>query len=266
MITAIFNNKGGSGKSTTAVNLAAAIAQQGYKVLLVDLDAQANATDYSGCITTEDIKSIYNVLFEGADPSEVIIATACSNLFCLPATSQMKNASTRLNQDQLSGPSTKLFLAFKRANLEKEYDYIFIDCPSEIDTVTANALNAAHDCIVPCVADRFSQKGLISAMGALDIAANNGCGTEIVFSGTVICNYRGSTKIAQSSAAEIFEALPDTAYRTIIRQSVAIPTSIETSSPVVCSQPKTAAAQDYAALADEYILRHPKMTAAWMHA
>lgn len=266
MITAVFNNKGGSGKSTTSVNLAAAIALQGYKVLLIDLDAQANASDYCGCTVKQDSMSIYNVLFERLDLCKAILPTACTNLFCLPANSRMKNASTRLNQDQLSGPSVKLYLALKRANVETDYDYIFIDCPSEIDTVTANALNAAHDCLVPCVTDRFSQKGLISVLEALDIAANNGCGTEIVLSGTVICNYRGSTKIARSNAEEIFEALPDTAYRTIIRQSVAIPTSIETSSPVICSQPKSTAAQDYMMLADEYIRRHPQMRTKRMNA
>lgn len=257
MITVLTNNKGGVGKTTTSVNMGAAIAQLGYKVLLIDLDAQANATDYCGCITTEDTPSIYHVLFENLDVQKAIIPTICPNLYLLPANGRMKNASTRLNQDPLSGPATKLYIALKRAKIECDYDYVFIDCPSEFDTVTANAFNASDDCIVPCVPDKFSKMGLLNILEALDTVTNNGCGTEIVLSGPVICNSRGATNIAKNNIKEIFDALPDLSYRTIIRQSVAIPLSIELSMPVVCSHPQSTAALDYKSLAAEYIQRHP---------
>jgi len=267
MITAIFNNKGGTGKSTTAVNLAAAIAMQGSKVLIVDLDAQANATAYCGAdAENEDLPSIFEVLFEGLDPRKAILSTACEGLFLLPANGKMKNSSSRLNQDPISNPAARLFLAFRNSKIENDFDYIFLDCPSELDTVTANALNASHDCIVPCITDIFSKMGLLKVLDALDTAANNGTGTTITLSGTVVCNFRGATKIARTNAEEIFEALPETAYRTIIRQSVAIPTSMEMLKPVVFSHPKSTAAQDYFSLAAEYILRHPALTSAQKHA
>lgn len=257
MITAFYNNKGGAGKTTSTVNVAASIALRGFKVLLIDIDAQHNATSYCGCKIDENSKTIFDVIFNGLDPHEAIYPTSCTNLYCLPSSNKMLNASTRLNLDQLGGPSTKLYMALKRSKLEKDFDYILIDCPSELDTITANALNAANNCIIPCNPDVFSQDGLVTVLEALDKAANNGSGTEIELSGAVICNYRGNTKAAKEGASDIFDALPDSTYPTRLKQAAVVPDSMKAAMPVVCWKPKEQISILYKEFADEYMRRHP---------
>lgn len=257
MITSVFNHKGGSGKSTTAVNLAAALALKGYKVLFVDLDAQCNGSKYVG---TKDFDvmsglSIYDILFENADPKDVVRETGIVGLSCIPASMRMKNASTRLSQDPLSGPGTKLYSSFRRSKIAAEYDYIFLDCPSEIDVITANALNLADTCIVPVFADKFSMDGLIETNSAIQSASMNGTGSEISLMGVVLCNYRGFTKVAAEIANDLKEALPENLFNTKIKQSAAVPTSIAADMPVVKLDPRSAVSKEFIALADEYIVR-----------
>lgn len=256
MITAIFNHKGGCAKTTTTVNLGASLAREGFKVLIIDLDAQANCTTYLGFDYKDGDPCIYHVLFEGLDPREAILKTKYDNLDCIVSSALMKNASTRLNQDQLSNPSTKLFISIKKSQLIAEYDIVLLDCPSDLDLVTANALNVADDCIVPCLPDLFSQEGLVNVIQALETVSQNGCGTEIKLDGAVLCNYRVSTKIAKAEGKEIFDALPQNTYAQIIRQSVAIPESLNAKIPVVTYRSNHPVSEDYIALAQEYILRH----------
>src|ERR1035437_6570980 len=115
MITSIFNHKGGSGKSTTAVNLAAALALKGYKVLLVDLDAQCNGSKYVGTKDFDAVSgiSIYDILFDNMNPKDAVRATGIDGLSCIPSSVRMINASTLLSQDPLSGPGTKLYSSFR---------------------------------------------------------------------------------------------------------------------------------------------------------
>lgn len=254
MITAIFNHKGGVGKSTTAVNLAAGLAVMGKRVLVIDMDAQHNATDYLGVAAERGAGTVYDVLFESGDPHASIYTTMIDGLFCMPSSDAMINASLRLNQDQMGVPSGRLYSALKKYKIRSEYDYILLDCPSDLDAVSANALNAADNCIVPCFADKFSKSGLVNVLSAISTAENNGCGTEITLLGILLCNYRGMTRTARQNLEEIRAVLPGESFETVIRQSAAVPTSIEIGRPVVL-MPRTAARDDFEALAKEYIKR-----------
>jgi chromosome partitioning protein len=254
MITAIFNHKGGVGKSTTTVNLAAGLAKEGYRVLVIDMDAQHNASDYLGVSISRTDVTIYDLIFEAADPHYSIYPTPIEGLFCIPSSDRMINASLRLNQDQIAVPSARLYAALKKFGIRSEYDFILLDCPSDLDAVSANALNAADNCIVPCFPDRFSKSGLVSVLDAIDKAADNGCGTEIKLLGILLCNFRGMTRTARQNLEEIRSAIPEETFHTVIRQSAAIPDSIEYSKPVIC-MPKSPATEDYAKLTAEYLMR-----------
>ncbi|HHT77958.1 MAG TPA: ParA family protein [Clostridiaceae bacterium] len=258
MVTAVFNHKGGVGKSTTTVNLATGLTNRGYKVLVVDMDAQHNATDYLGLKVSRSDMTIYDVLFDGLDPHKAIYSTAIEGLFCLPASERMINASLRLNQDQIAIPSARLFSSFKKFALSSEYDYVFLDCPSDLDAVSANALNAAEYCIVPCFADRFSKSGLVNVVTAIEKAAENGCGTEISLLGILLCNFRSMTKTAKRNLEEISSAIPEATFQTVIRQSAAIPDSIEICKPVSCL-PKSPASEDFEKLTTEFLVRTNKI-------
>ena len=254
MITSVFNHKGGVGKSTTAVNLAAGLAQEGHRVLVIDMDAQHNATDYMGVVVSRSDPTIYDILFDAIDPHKAIYPTENEGLFCLPASDRMINASLRLNQDQISVPSARLYSSLKKHGIPTEYDYIFLDCPSDLDAVSANALNAADNCIIPCFADQFSKSGLVNVISAIEKASENGCGTEIRLLGILLCNYRKITKTARHNLEEIRSVFPEETFQTVIRQSAAIPDSIERNKPAICLA-KSSATEDYERLTAEYLLR-----------
>jgi chromosome partitioning protein len=260
MIFAVFNNKGGSGKTATSVNLAAAMATMGRKVLLIDLDAQCNGSLYAACSDWSkdqpDQSSIYDLLFSGADPRSLARSTAVENLFCIPSSVRMQNASSRLAQDPLSNPALKLYAAIRKSGIRNDYDHIVIDCPSEIDLVSANALNAADYCIIPAFADTFSTDGIEETLNAIETAADNGAGSEVELLGVVVCNFRAHTTVAKTVEAEIREALPGAVFNTTIRQAAAVPASIsKDKKPLVLAYAKDKVTEEYALLAREVMTK-----------
>ncbi len=155
-IIAIANQKGGVGKTTTSVNLGAGLAQVGKKVLLVDIDAQGNATTGVGIEKSELDQCIYNVLVEDADVQGVIQKTATENLDVLPATIQLAGAEIELV------PTISWKYVCKRAlqPVRDEYDYIIIDCPPSLGLLTINALTAADSVIIPVQCEYYALEGL----------------------------------------------------------------------------------------------------------
>lgn len=155
-IIAIANQKGGVGKTTTSVNLGAGLAQVGKKVLLVDIDAQGNATTGVGIEKSELDQCIYNVLVEDADVQGVIQKTATENLDVLPATIQLAGAEIELV------PTISREVRLQRAlqPVRDEYDYIIIDCPPSLGLLTINALTAADSVIIPVQCEYYALEGL----------------------------------------------------------------------------------------------------------
>lgn len=262
MVIAVYNNKGGSGKSTTAVNLGASLAQMGKSVLIVDLDSQCNASKYLSAEEWNESspdpnigRSVFDMMFEKADPRSIVRKTSVNGLFCIPSSEKMTNISTRLAQLTISGSESRIVSSFRRSGITQDYDYILIDCPSEVDVITANALNAADYCLATVFADEFSLDGLVRTIRLINEAADNDIGTSIRLLGVLICNYRGNTTAAKKAAADLLDGLPDDTFETKIRQSADVVTSLSKRTPVVSLFPKKNVSLDYQALAYEFIKR-----------
>lgn len=155
-VIAVTNQKGGVGKTTTAINLGAALAQMGKKVLLADADPQGNTTSGLGIEKNKLEKCIYDVLVDDADPSDVIVATGQSGLFVLPATLRLAGAEIEL----VSAIAREQRLKKAFAAISGDYDYIFIDCPPSLGLLTVNALTAADKVLVPIQCEYYALEGL----------------------------------------------------------------------------------------------------------
>ena len=155
-VIAVTNQKGGVGKTTTAINLGAALAQMGKKVLLADADPQGNTTSGLGIEKNKLEKCIYDVLVDDADPSDVIVATGQSGLFVLPATLRLAGAEIEL----VSAIAREQRLKKAFAAVSGDYDYIFIDCPPSLGLLTVNALTAADKVLVPIQCEYYALEGL----------------------------------------------------------------------------------------------------------
>jgi len=256
MVTCFYNKKGGVGKTTLSSNIAAVLAYKGYKTLIIDMDAQCNSTRYVFPeFDAERHLSITDLLFDGKNPEDAIFETKIPNLFILPASSKLDNASSRLNQDPLSSPSTKLYTIIKRGKLKERFDFIIIDCPSQNDTVTANALNAADKCVIPACADEFSLVAIIDAIGMISVVSENGIGTEIETDGVIINNFRKNTRVANANYKECADSIPDKLFETIVPQCSEIPDSLPFG-PVISLKGNTKSKKIYTDLTNEFLRRN----------
>ena len=162
-IIAIANQKGGVGKTTTAINLSAALARSDRKVLLVDLDPQGNASTGLGVVPEDRVVTTYDLLLGDASPQEATMATRVANLSLIPATTDLSSADIDLISNEKR--SFLLHDALRQpAMAEQDYDYVLIDCPPSLNILTVNAMVAAHSVIVPLQSEFFALEGLSQLM------------------------------------------------------------------------------------------------------
>ncbi len=192
-IIAIANQKGGVGKTTTSVNLGAGLAQVGKKVLLVDIDAQGNATTGVGIEKSELDQCIYNVLVEDADVQGVIQKTATENLDVLPATIQLAGAEIELV------PTISREVRLQRAlqPVRDEYDYIIIDCPPSLGLLTINALTAADSVIIPVQCEYYALEGLSQLLNTVRLVQKH-LNKNLAIQGVLLTNVRCPYKFRDS--------------------------------------------------------------------
>lgn len=246
-VLAVVNQKGGVGKSTTAVNLGACLAEVGQKVLIVDLDPQGNASSGLGVDKGKLEASIYQVLLEELPLGAVIQKTAIPKLFLVPATIALAGAEVEL----VSGISRELRLKRALADLEEEYDTILIDCPPSLGLLTLNALAAAHGALVPIQCEYYALEGLGQLVKTLDLVRKH-LNPTLEVSGVVLTMYDARTNLSQQVIAEVRKHFGDKVFQTIIPRNVKLSEAPSFGQPIILYDERSRGAQAYRNLAREF--------------
>ena len=211
-IIAVLNQKGGVGKTTTAINVAAFLAKQGKRVLVVDLDPQGNATSGLGVSHNVGDKGMYHVLLKQAKAMDVI-KPAADKLFVLPTDAQLAAIEVEL-VDQAERETV-----LKHALHELDYDYIFIDCPPALSLLTVNALAAADSLLIPVQAEYYALEGLGQLLNVVQMV-RSGLNPELELLGVVMTMYDGRTSLSEQVKEEVVRHFGDKVFDVVIPRNV----------------------------------------------
>ncbi len=245
-IIAIVNQKGGVGKSTTAVNLGASLALLGRRVLVIDIDPQGNTTTGVGVDKRTVERDIYNVLLQNAAVGDVARATEVENLWIVPATLNLAGAEIEL----VSTLQRESRLKGALANVVGNYDEILIDCPPSLGLLTINALTAANEVIIPVQAEYYALEGL-SQLVAIVRRIKEGLNPDLTIRGVLITMFDGRTKLATEVLEEVHRYFPDRVFQTQIPRNIRLSEAPSYGKPAILFDVKSRGAQAYLSLARE---------------
>jgi chromosome partitioning protein len=254
-VLAVTNQKGGVGKTTTAVNLGAAMADLGYRVLVVDLDPQGNATTGLGLNTRDLQSSMYDVILHDAAIDDCIEATSVRNLFVAPASLDLAGAEIELV------PAFSRELKLKRAldEVSADYDYIFIDCPPSLGLLTVNSLAAATEVIVPIQCEYYALEGLGQLLRNVTLVQKN-LNNSLELSAIVLVMYDARTKLSDQVVQEVKAHFGDKVCRTIVPRTVRLSEAPSFGQPITAFDPSSRGAIAYRELAREVSGGPPQRT------
>ncbi len=247
-VIAIANQKGGVGKTTTAVNLAACLANKGRKVLLVDSDPQGNATSGFGFDKRIIKKSIYDNLINDIPAAETIKTTAYDRLDVLPANIQLAGAEIEL----VSLMNREGRLKSVLAKVKHNYDYVLIDCPPSLGLLTINALTAASSVIIPVQCEFYALEGISMLMNTIQLVQRN-LNPALKLEGVVMTMFDARTNLAQDVVEEVKKYFTSKLYKTIVPRNVRLSEAPSHGVPVIAYDNKSKGAQVYMELAEEVI-------------
>ena len=247
-IIAVANQKGGVGKTTTCVNLCAALAERKVRVLLCDMDPQSNATSGLGVDKNRDVSNIYNVLIEGVDASEVIMKTPYGDL--LPSNRILSGAGIEL----VTMPGREFILKNVLAGVRDNYDYILVDCPPSLEMLTLNSLCAADTVLIPVQCEYFALEGLSDLMSTIRMIKKS-FNPALEIEGVLLTMYDSRTNFSSQVAAEIKKFFKQKVYNVAIPRNVRLAEAPSHGKPVLQYDRPSRGAVAYTELAKEFVKR-----------
>ena len=258
-IMAVANQKGGVGKTSTAVNLAAALAQGGLQVMLIDSDPQGNASTALGVEHNPDIHSVYDVVVDSMPLKDIVIPSSTfENLVCAPATIDLSGAEIELvpmvaRESRLRNAIAD-YVSYREQEGLPRLDYVFIDCPPSLGLLTINALVAAQEVLMPIQAEYYALEGIAMLWKNIDLIQQH-LNADLRVSTILLTMFDGRTRLAQQVAEDVREHFPDQTLETVIPRSVRVSEAPSYGETVITYDPESSGALAYRSAAYEINLR-----------
>lgn len=250
-VIALANQKGGVGKTTTAVNLGAGMASLGKKVLLVDADAQGNATSGVGIAKSEIGKEIYDVLVNEEPMQEAIVHTAHKGLDIVPATIQLSGAEIELTPQMARETRLKAALDV----VKDQYDYVLIDCPPSLGLITINAFTASDSILIPVQSEYYALEGLSQLLNTVQLVRKH-FNPDLKIEGVLLTMFDARTNLGVQVNQEVRKYFKNDVYKTVIPRNVRLSEAPSYGLPIMDYDPKSKGAEKYMKLAKEVLANH----------
>ncbi|MGI6090898.1 MAG: ParA family protein [Saccharofermentanales bacterium] len=247
-VISVVNQKGGVGKTTTAVNLAAYLGKRSRKTLLIDADPQGNATSGLGFAKKDQEKTTYDVMINELPLMEAVQSTEYRNLSLCPANIELTGAEIEL----ISVPEREKVLAKAVSFIRDRFDYILIDCPPSLGLMTVNALTASDSILIPIQAEYYALEGLEQLIGTYSLVKNSS-NPELEVLGIVITMFDTRTQLAHQVEAEVREHFPEQVFKTVIPRNVRLSEAPSYGKPILAYDKWSRGARAYDSLAKEII-------------
>lgn len=255
---AISNQKGGVGKTTTAVNLSAALAEVGMKVLLIDIDPQGNASTCFGFDKQGDYNSIYELLLGECEVGEVLVSTDCENLDLIPSHVNLAGAEI-----ELIGVDNKEFLLSEAIkSVRDNYDFILIDCPPALNTLSLNAMTTADSVMIPIQTEFLALEGLSQMIVSTHLIQER-LNNKLEIEGVVFTMFDGRTNLSNQVVENVYENLTENIFKTVIPRNVRLSEAPSYGQTILKYDTRSTGANAYRSLADELLKKNgiePKIT------
>ena len=246
---AIFNQKGGVGKTTTNINLAACLAIRGKRVLVLDIDPQGNTTSGIG-VTKRNLKNtVYNILIDkNYDPRKAIIKTNIENLDLIPASVDLAGAEVELVG--MEGRENALKVGLEK--IKDDYDYLFIDCPPSLGLLTINSLAAVDSVLVPIQCEFYALEGVSQLVSTIELVKRS-LNPKLEIQGVILSMFDGRTNLSLQVVQEVKKYFGNKVYATIIPRNVRLAEAPSYGMPITEYDPKSKGAEAYGDFADEFL-------------